>query len=90
MAKISARGATKLMQARRDTVDEDGWTHRHRRALRSDGAILKAHDLLAASGRWNRGGYSVLTKLPASDSPALWRAHFREYYGNRGYTVEDC
>jgi hypothetical protein len=45
MAKISARGAVKIAQASKTWTDEDGWDHKLRLALRSDGKVLKAHDL---------------------------------------------
>jgi hypothetical protein len=70
MAKISAHGSVKLAQASRAWTDSDGWDHKVRVALRSDGAILYAHDLRSPERRasygargWNRGGYKRVARL---------------------------
>lgn len=69
MAKVSARGASKLAQANREWCDADGYDHRIRLTLRSDGAVLRAHDLRSPSARenygsrgWSRSGYSIAGK----------------------------
>lgn len=88
MAKISARGATKIAQANREWQDEDGYDHRIRIALRSDGAMLRAHDLRSPAMReaygsrgWNRGGYSIALRHQDIDL-------FRAYAARRGFTLK--
>ncbi len=88
MAKISARGATKIAQANKEWRDEDGYDHRQRIALRSDGALLRAHDLRSPSMReaygsrgWNRGGYSIaLHEVSLMD--------FHAHADKHGYTLK--
>jgi hypothetical protein len=88
MAKISARGATKVAQANRQWTDEDGWTHKIRLALRSDGKVLRAHDLKSPdSGYWNRGGYSITGTLSAKDGRTPL-ARFERYVTQRGFTLK--
>jgi len=94
MAKISARGATKVAQASKSWTDEDGWDHKHRLALRSDGKVLAAHDIrdpkkvrdygYTPSKAWNRGGYSI-TKV-VLDPPTTER--FRLYCETKGFEVD--
>jgi hypothetical protein len=82
MAKISARGAVKIAQASKTWTDEDGWDHKLRLALRSDGKVLKAHDLrdprkvrdygYSPAKAWNRGSYSILQSLPAGDHRTMF------------------
>jgi hypothetical protein len=94
MAKISARGASKRAQASKSWTDEDGWDHKIRLALRSDGKILRAHDIrdpkkvrdygYTPAKAWNRGSYSVATTLPNGDQIAM----FRGYAADQGCEVE--
>jgi hypothetical protein len=78
MAKISARGAVKLATASKTWTDEEDYEHKLRLALRSDGKVLKAHDLRSPTMRqygsrgWNRGGYSILQSLPAGDHRTMF------------------
>lgn len=66
MAKISARGSAKVASASKTTRDDDGYVVKTRLALRSDGRVLRAIDLLApdrvqyGSRGWNRGSYSIV------------------------------
>ena len=89
MAKLSARGATKIMQAKREWTDADGWDHKVRYALRSDGKVLRAHDLRSPSMResygargWNRGSYSICASMEA---PIL--NSFKNYAARHNATV---
>lgn len=82
MAKISARGAAKVAQASKTWTDDDGYDHKLRLALRSDGVVLKAHDLRSPTMRegygsrgWNRGGYTIVAKLSAGDRAAMFRGY---------------
>jgi hypothetical protein len=98
MAKISARGCTKLAQANRErelgTADEHSITRaRDRLALRSDGAILGASDYLQngySEKWWSRGGYSVRAKI--KDARGRTRAEmvqiFTNYAERRGYALK--
>jgi hypothetical protein len=93
MASLTARNCRRLAIATKQWTDEDGWTHKYRRALRSDGAVLKAHDLLRPEGErypgvpesrcWNRGGYSLSTSLKFDTA-----AEFADAYEAAGYTVK--
>jgi hypothetical protein len=87
MAKISANGAAKVASASKSWTDEDGYQHKARLALRSDGKVLKAHDLLSpmmaqyGSRGWNRGGYSIIAGVKLA--PATTE-RFRAYIESRG------
>lgn len=92
MAKISAHGAAKIMQASKSWTDEDGWDHQQRLALRSDGKVLGAHDLRSPTMRenygsrgWNRGGYSIVVDLRSAVS---LRETFTAYAESRGFEVK--
>ena len=89
MAKVSARGACKLMQANREWTDTDGWDHKLRYALRSDGKVLRAHDIRSPERRessgargWSRGSYSIVASM---ESPIL--NSFKNYAARLGLTV---
>jgi len=94
MAKISARGAGKIMQASKMWT-EDGYDHKHRLALRSDGKVLGAHDLrdpkkvrdygYTPSKAWNRGSYSIVADLRQAVS---LRETFIAYAESRGFTID--
>jgi hypothetical protein len=98
MAKISARGSVKLAQASNAYTDTDGWDHKVRIALRSDGAILYAHDLRSPDRRdaygargWNRGGYSIQARLNKEQmsSPVTALSVFERYASARfGATLD--
>lgn len=90
MAKVSARGVVKLAQANKEWQDEDGWDHKIRYALRSDGKVLRAHDLRSPQAResygtrgWNRGGYSICASMEA---PIL--NSFQNYVERHGATLK--
>jgi hypothetical protein len=82
MAKISAHGATKIATASKSWTDEDCYDHKLRLALRSDGKVLKAHDLrdprkvrdygYTPAKAWNRGTWSILQSLPAGDHRTMF------------------
>jgi uncharacterized heparinase superfamily protein len=82
MAKISARGTTKIAQASKSWTDEAGYKHKQRLALRSDGRVLKAHDLLSptmaqyGSRGWNRGSYSIVPNVKLEPATS---ARFAQY-----------
>lgn len=80
MAKISARGASKVAQASKSWTDEDGWQHKQRLALRSDGKVLRAHDLLSPErvsygAGWNRGSYSITSVKLTPATTERFRQH---------------
>jgi hypothetical protein len=93
MAKISARGAGKVASASKTWTDEDGWDHKHRLALRSDGKVLGAHDIrdpkkvrdygYTPAKAWNRGGYSIVAELRLPGVEA-----FRQYADHHGFTID--
>jgi len=91
MAKIHARGAVKMMQAHKEWTDKDGYRIKRRYALRSDGAILVATDLLSperaqyGSRGWNRGSYSIFQKL--TQPRGTWRDTFLRFAEREGLTV---
>lgn len=91
MAKISARGCHKVASAHRAWTDDAGYDHKRRLALRSDGAVLRAHDLRSASMRenygprgWQRGGYSIVGYLRSG----IIAERFARYAEHRGYTLD--
>lgn len=94
MAKISARGATKVAQANKQWTDEDGWDHKMIYTLRSDGAVLRKHSLRSPQMResygsrgWNEGGYSIIGKLaPVGDRSSLDR--FRDFVKRNGLEMK--
>lgn len=87
MAKISANRSAKVASASKRWTDEEGYEHKARLALRSDGKVLKAHDLLSptmakyGSRGWNRGGYSIVAGVKLA--PATTE-RFRAYVELRG------
>lgn len=78
MAKISARGATKVAEAHFDFTDSfAGTTHvvRYFYVLRSDGAILSANAWPNAESAYDRKrtGYSIAAKVkPGNDNLAVF------------------
>lgn len=81
MAKLTAHSKHKVAQASREYRDSDGWDHREIYALRSDGVILRKHNLRSPDMReaygsrgWNQGGYSILagTKNISLDRFRAW------------------
>lgn len=91
MAKISARGAHKVASASKRWSDDDGYEHKLRLALRSDGKILRAHDLLLptmakyGSRGWNRGAYSIAATIKAGADPL---AVFTAYAARNGCALD--
>jgi hypothetical protein len=87
MAKISARGAAKVASASRTTTDDDGYVVKTRLALRSDGKVLRAVDLLSpdraqyGSRGWNRGSYSIVAGVQLAPATT---ARFRAYVETLG------
>ena len=88
MAKVSARGSVKVGQHSIAWTDEDGWDHKVRITLRSDGRVLRAHDLRSPQRRddygsrgWHRGGYGLIAgvTIPPTivKSPAIGRCRQR-------------
>lgn len=88
MAKITARGAYKIAQAVKAWTDDEGYKHKQRIALRSDGKILRAHDILSpemaqyGSRGWNRGGYSIMP-----ERRGVTEQQFRDYAQALGFTM---
>ena len=90
MASISARGCTKVASAKLEEVEPDGYQKKTRLALRSDGKVLQAIDLLSAdnaqygSRGWSRGGYSIVADV----GKGYQRAAFVRYATARGFTID--
>lgn len=93
MAKISARGCVKLAAASLTRTDEDGYVHKTRITLRSDGKVLRAHDLLPpsmaqyGSRGWNRGGYTIIGSLTEKNGRSPIE-RFHSYATSRGFTPD--
>lgn len=100
MAKISARGCTKVASAKKDerpvnpVTGEQDYTRRVRLALRSDGKVLRAIDLLDddkhaeyGSRAWNRGGYSIVGSLKPS-AVRTSKERFVAYATERGFVID--
>lgn len=84
MAKISARGCTKLAHATKTAPGSDGWERKRHLTLRSDGKVLSKVDIRpAGEKRWNVGSYKIVSKT-------AWDIHrFRAYCDANGYVLDN-